>query len=89
VVLLELKLLVYILVDQYLLELLVELQQHKNMMELAWGPGGNLATAKTALAGAGTQTAAVGFGGGSPAGPSASTEEYDGTSWTAGGIYYE
>ena len=34
------------------------------------------------LAGAGTQTAALGFGG-DPS-PNA-TEEYDGTSWTAGG----
>jgi hypothetical protein len=33
------------------------------------------------MAGAGTQTAALAFGGTSPV--TAATEEYDGTSWTA------
>src|SRR5210317_1686968 len=41
----------------------------------AWSSGGSLNTANT-YAGAGTQTAAVGFVG-------SNTEEYDGSSWTA------
>jgi hypothetical protein len=50
----------------------------------AWVTGGNLATARNALAGAGTQTAGLAFGGDTGT-PSTATEEYDGTSWTAGG----
>jgi hypothetical protein len=43
-----------------------------------------MGTARRILEGCGTQTAALGFGGYLP--PStAATEEYDGTSWTAGG----
>jgi hypothetical protein len=38
-------------------------------------------TARFGLGGAGIQTAALGFGGQSPAN-TAATEEYDGTSWT-------
>ncbi len=38
-----------------------------------------------ALAGAGTQNAGLAFGGFSPYGPSTCTEEYDGSTWTAGG----
>jgi hypothetical protein len=34
---------------------------------------------------AGTQTAGLGFGGYAPGGDRTETEEYDGTSWTAGG----
>jgi hypothetical protein len=41
----------------------------------------NLNTARDALAGAGTQTAALAFGGFTTANTGA-TEEYDGTSWT-------
>jgi hypothetical protein len=58
----------------------------------SWTSGGNLNTGnRNNLAGAGTQTAALAFGGmtwapeGYPNGISTSTEEYDGTSWTAGG----
>jgi hypothetical protein len=43
---------------------------------------GSLNTARRALAGAGTQTAGLAFGGSFPA-PTAATEEYDGTSWTS------
>jgi hypothetical protein len=50
-----------------------------------WASGGNLGTSRYAIAGAGTQTAALGFGGYTDPGFSAATEEYDGTSWTAGG----
>jgi hypothetical protein len=50
----------------------------------AWATGGNMNTARATLAGAGTQTAALAFGGDS--GPTASaTEEYNGASWTTSG----
>jgi hypothetical protein len=45
-----------------------------------WTAGGNLNTARRRLGGAGTQTAALGFGGDSPI--VAATEEYDGSTWT-------
>jgi hypothetical protein len=56
----------------------------------AWATGGNMGTARFYSAGCGIQTAALGFGGltappGST-GKSAATEEYDGSSWTAGGM---
>ena len=46
-----------------------------------WATGNNLNTARTALAGCGTQTTALAFGG-TPA-PTGATEEYDGSTWTA------
>ncbi len=52
----------------------------------SWAAGGALATARDYLAGAGTQTAALSFGGitgGSTV--AANTEAYNGTSWSAGG----
>jgi hypothetical protein len=54
-------------------------------MEQTWtsNPTG-LNTARESLAGAGTQTAALGFGGYITA-VTAATEEYDGTSWSPGG----
>jgi hypothetical protein len=45
----------------------------------AWSTGGDLNTGRYALAGAGTQTAALAFGGAPGLGV---TESYDGTSWT-------
>jgi hypothetical protein len=48
----------------------------------SWTAGGNLNTPRKALAGAGTQTAALGFGGSVPPNTGA-TELYDGTSWTS------
>jgi len=54
----------------------------------AWSSGGPLATARRILGGAGTQTAALGFGGRlapPPNANSALTEEYNGTGWAAGG----
>jgi hypothetical protein len=51
------------------------------MMVHSWTTVNPLNTARYGLAGAGTQTAAVGFGGDLP-GYTAATEEYDGTSWT-------
>ena len=52
----------------------------------AWSSGGNLGTAKYNLmsANGAPSTAALAFGGGGPSALS-STEEYGGTSWTAGG----
>jgi hypothetical protein len=49
----------------------------------AWATGNNMNTARHQLAGAGTQTAGLAFGGYTP-GPTATgaTEEYDGTNWT-------
>ena len=54
----------------------------------AWAAGGNMTTARSALAGAGIQTEGLGFGGyaGSPALVGlVATEEYNGTSWGPGG----
>jgi hypothetical protein len=49
----------------------------------AWATGNNLNTARGYLAGAGTQTAGLGFGGYvGPPGTVGTTEEYDGTSCT-------
>ena len=42
-----------------------------------------MSTKRNSLAGAGTQTAGLGFGG-YPS-PTGATEEYDGSTWTAGG----
>jgi hypothetical protein len=50
----------------------------------AWASGGNLSTARYALAGSGTQTAGLAFGGYSTDNSTA-TEEYDGSAWAAGG----
>jgi hypothetical protein len=50
----------------------------------AWSAGGNLITARNNLAGCGTQTAALGFGG-YVGGASALTEEYNGSGWSNGG----
>jgi hypothetical protein len=46
----------------------------------AWTTVNSMNTARNKLAGAGTQTAAVGFGGTPPT--TGATEEYDGSSWT-------
>jgi hypothetical protein len=48
----------------------------------AWATGGNLNTARNELAGTGTQTAGLAFGGYSPGTFAGATEEYDGASWT-------
>jgi hypothetical protein len=52
-----------------------------------WSEQSDLGTAQYYVAGAGTQTAALGFGGYTtpPAAISAKTVEYDGSSWTNGG----
>ena len=47
----------------------------------AWASATSMNTARLYLAGCGTQTAALAFGGG----PGTATEEYDGSAWTAGG----
>ena len=57
---------------------------------VAWASGGNMNTARKELqgnaGGGGLQTAAIAFGGSVPA-KIATTEEYDGTDWTATGNY--
>jgi hypothetical protein len=55
------------------------------LVAAAWAAGGNMGTTRYILAGAGTQTAGLGFAG-YPT-PTGATEEYNGTSWTAGGNY--
>ena len=50
----------------------------------SWASGGNMATARYYLAGAGTQTAGLAFGGRTPSTTNA-TEHYDGSAWTSGG----
>jgi hypothetical protein len=47
-----------------------------------WTTGGNMGTARYGLAGAGIQTAALGFGGANPSRTGA-TEKYDGSTWTS------
>jgi len=49
-----------------------------------WTTGGELTTARDRLAGCGTQTAGLSFGGFTTA-RVGTTEEYDGTSWSSGG----
>ncbi|MBU2214897.1 hypothetical protein KKA83_03125, partial [Patescibacteria group bacterium] len=49
-----------------------------------WSAGGNLATARRYLAGAGTQSAGLSFGGVTTIYLTI-TEEYNGTSWSSGG----
>ena len=53
------------------------LKGYANVVTNAWATGGNLNTARTTLAGAGTQTAALGFGGTPPSFVTA-TEEFNG-----------
>ena len=51
-----------------------------------WASGGTMNTARFSLAGSGTQTAALAFGGttsgGTPGNIPGATEKYDGTTWT-------
>ena len=51
----------------------------------AWSSGGNLNQARYSLAGAGTQTAGLAFGGYSAPSRRTETEEYNGTAWTESG----
>jgi hypothetical protein len=53
------------------------------MMALLGQAGGNLNTARTGLSGAGTQTAALAFGGSAGGGALTATEEYDGSAWSS------
>ena len=54
-----------------------------NPYSLQWSSGGNLNTARGNIAGVGTQTAALGFGGNQPGNPkSTANEQYNGSSWT-------
>ena len=59
------------------------LKGYANVVTNAWASGGNLPTATDNNAAAGTQTAAITFGGSSPVGdPTAASYLYNGTSWT-------
>jgi hypothetical protein len=49
-----------------------------------WSTGGNLSTARNGLAGCGTQTSGLSFGGNTGS-VSGVTEEYNGTTWNSGG----
>ena len=51
----------------------------------AWASGGNMGTARNRLAGCGTQTAGLAFGGYIGTTVQSATEEYNGSSWTSGG----
>jgi hypothetical protein len=51
----------------------------------AWSSGGNLNQARYSIAGAGTQTAGLAFGGYSAPSRRDETEEYNGTAWTENG----
>jgi len=61
------------------------LKGYANIVTNAWASGGNLGTARYSLGGAGTQTAAVIFGGFTPfpGGPTGATELYNGTSFSS------
>jgi hypothetical protein len=48
----------------------------------AWATGNNMNTARRFLAGTGTQTAALAFGGYTGPAYTGATEEYDGSTWT-------
>ena len=49
----------------------------------SWASGGNMNTARVDIGGAGTQSAALAFGGENSSGtPVAITESYDGSTWT-------
>ena len=51
----------------------------------AWASGGSYPSTAVSVAGAGTQTAGIGFGGYDPGGDLATSYEYDGSTWTSSG----
>ena len=62
------------------------LKGYANVVTNAWATGGNLNTARKRLGGAGTQTAALAFGGATVSvggSNSTATELWNGTSWTS------
>ena len=62
------------------------LKGYANVVTNAWATGGNLNTARKRLGGAGTQTAALAFGGATVSvggSNSTATELYNGTAWTS------
>jgi hypothetical protein len=60
-----------------------QLKGYKQFIGNAWSTGGNLNTARQFLGGAGSQTAALVFGGNkNPDTVTAETEAYNGSSWT-------
>jgi hypothetical protein len=63
-----------------IIQQVILLKGYANVVTNAWASGGNLNTARYLSRAAGTQTAALFFGGGIPT--STATESYNGTSWT-------
>jgi len=59
-----------------------DLKYYGDSIPASWATGGTLNTTRRLLAGAGTQTAGLAFGG-TP--PSTQSEDYNGTAWTVGG----
>jgi hypothetical protein len=58
----------------------------KSLVQIkAWSSGGTASTARNQAAGAGTQTAALAFGGYVSPTLQTATEEYSGYTWTSGG----
>ena len=51
----------------------------------SWASGGNMNTGRANLAGCGTQTTGLGFGGYKTGASAGETEEYDGSAWTESG----
>jgi hypothetical protein len=62
----------------------LEIHSNRKYDGTSWSPSGNMATARRFSAGAGTQTAALAFGGydGTSPGAVGATEEYNGSTWT-------
>ena len=58
-----------------------KLKGYQQVLGNAWSTGGNLNTARSAIMGAGTQTATIVMGGNTPP-VSALTELYNGSNWT-------
>jgi hypothetical protein len=54
-------------------------------MARVWSSGGDLSAVRDMLAGCGTQSAGLAFGGNNGTINVATTEHYNGTSWSAGG----
>ena len=60
--------------------------KYSGIQTASFSSGGNMATARKALGGTGTETAALGFAGyATPGSYTNITEEYNGSSWTNGG----
>jgi hypothetical protein len=63
--------------------LCIQLHATEEYNGTSWTSGGSLVTARDQLAGAGTQTAALAFGGYDGTVNTGATEEYNGSTWTS------